>query len=371
MRLNVEEIEIRHVRMRLKSPFQTSFGVELDRDCVIICLRSEGLEGWGECVASSYPGYNYETTETAWHILRDFLIPAVMDDPIADVQSYRDRISHYRGHNLAKAGLEMAIWDWLGKVSGQSLSSMLGGVRQCVQVGVSIGLKKDKSDLLKTVSDYLDQGYQRIKLKIKPGKDLEIVRQVRKAYPELMLQVDANSAYTIEDAHIFRSMDDLNLVLIEQPLAEDDLIDHRELQAQLRTALCLDESIRCLRHARQAIQLEACRIINIKPGRVGGLDEAVKIHDFCQAKDVPVWCGGMLETNIGRASNLALASLPGFTLPGDISASDRYYEVDIAEPSFPLNPDSTIDMPKGSGLGVEVDREALDRFTLRKETFEA
>ena len=371
MSLDVEEIEIRHVRMRLKSPFQTSFGVELDRDCVILCLRSEGLEGWGECVASSYPGYNYETTETAWHVLRDFFIPAVLGVPIGDIQSYRDSISHYRGHNLARAGLEMTIWDWLGKASGQSLSSMLGGVRERVPVGVSIGLKEDEDALVKAVSNYVNQGYQRIKLKIKPGKDLEVVRPVRATYPELMIQVDANSAYTMEDAPIFRSMDDLELVLIEQPLAEDDIIDHRELQAQLETALCLDESVCCLRHARQAIQLEACRIINIKPGRVGGIDEAVKIHDFCQAKDIPVWCGGMLETNIGRASNLALASLPGFTLPGDISASDRYYEVDIAEPSFALNADSTIDVPKSPGLGVQVDREALDRFTLRKETFKA
>jgi O-succinylbenzoate synthase len=369
MRLNVEEIEIRHVRMRLKSPFQTSFGVEYDRDCVILCLRSEGLDGWGECVASSYPGYNYETTETAWHILGDFFIPAVLGDPIVDIQSYRNRISRYRGHNLARAGLEMAIWDWLGKARSQSLSSMLGGVRQCVPVGVSIGLKKDKAALLKTVSNYVDQGYRRIKLKIKPGKDLEVVQPVCEAYPELMIQVDANSAYTIEDAPIFQSMDDLDLVLIEQPLAEDDMIDHRELQAQLRTALCLDESIRCLRHARQAIQLEACRIINIKPGRVGGIDEAVKLHDFCQAKDIPVWCGGMLETNIGRASNLAMASLPGFTLPGDISASDRYYEVDVAGPSFALNADSTIDVPEDPGLGVQVDGKVLDRFTLRKETF--
>jgi O-succinylbenzoate synthase len=371
MRLNVEEIEIRHVRMRLKSAFQTSFGVELDRDCIILCLRSEGLEGWGECVASSYPGYNYETTGTAWHILSDFFIPAVLGDPIEDVQSYRDRISHYRGHNLARAGLEMAIWDWLGKASDQSLSSMLGGVSERVPVGVSIGLKENEDTLLQAVSDYVNQGYQRIKLKIEPGKDLDVVQPVREAYPVLMVQVDANSAYAIEDAQIFRSMDELDLVLIEQPLAEDDFIDHRDLQAQLSTSLCLDESIRCLRHARQAIQLEACRIINIKAGRVGGLDEAVKIHDFCLGEEVPVWCGGMLETNIGRASNLALASLPGFTLPGDISASDRYYEVDIAEPSFTLNADSTIDVPKGPGLGVQVDSKVLDRFTLRKEIFKA
>jgi O-succinylbenzoate synthase len=369
--MRIEEIEMRHLRMRLKSPFETSFGIEFDRDCVILCIRGEGIEGWGECVASSFPGYNYETAGTAWHVLSDFFIPAILGDAITDVQKYRDRIAHYRGHNLARAGLEMALWDGLGKAKGQSLASMLGGVKLSVPVGVSIGLMQDQAALLETVSDYIDQGYQRIKLKIKPGKDTEIVKAVRDVYPKWMLQVDANSAYTLSDAPIFRTMDDLDLVLIEQPLAEDDIIDHQKLQAQLKTALCLDESILCLRHAHQAIQLGACRIINIKPGRVGGLHEAVRIHDFCQSRDVPVWCGGMLETNIGRASNLALASLPGFTLPGDISASDRYYEVDIAEPSFSLNPDSTIDVPKDPGLGVQVDREALDGFTLRKETFKA
>jgi O-succinylbenzoate synthase len=371
MTLLIEEVELRHVRMRLKSPFQTSFGVEFDRDCVILSVRSGGIEGWGECVASSYPGYNYETAGTAWHILSDFFIPAVMESPIDNIQSYRDRIAHYRGHNLARAGLEMALWDWFGKSSGKSLSAMLGGVREKVSVGVSIGLKEDEATLLETVSDYLKMGYQRIKLKIKPGRDISVVRPVREAYPELRMQVDANSAYTLVDVPVFHAMDDLNLILIEQPLAEDDIIDHCELQAQLTTPVCLDESILSLRNARQAIQLEACRIINIKPGRVGGLDEAVKIHDYCQSKDIPVWCGGMLETNIGRASNLALASLPGFSLPGDISASDRYYATDIAQPSFVLNADSTIDVPTDAGLGVNVDNVALDRFTIRKETFRA
>ncbi|OGO20004.1 MAG: o-succinylbenzoate synthase [Chloroflexi bacterium RBG_16_48_8] len=371
MKLHIDEIEIRHIRMRLRSPFQTSFGVELDRDCIILCLRSDGIEGWGECVASSFPGYNYETAETARHVLRDFFIPTILGDWIEDVQSYQDRIGHYRGHNLARAGLEMALWDLFGKARGQSLSAMLGGVRTSVPVGVSIGIKEDEASLLEIVSDYINQGYRRIKLKIKPGRDIAVVKPVRENHPELLLQVDANSAYELSHAPIFQSMDDLNLVLIEQPLAEDDIIDHRQLQAQLKTPLCLDESILCLRHARQALQLEACRIINIKPGRVGGLSEAVRIHDFCRAKEVPVWCGGMLETNIGRASNLALASLPGFTLPGDISASDRYYEIDIAEPSFSLNEDSTIDVPEGPGLGVSVEVEALDHFTLRKETWKA
>ncbi len=355
--------------MRLCSPFRTSFGVEQDRDCIILCLQGDGIEGWGECVASSFPGYNYETVGTAWHILKDFFIPTILGKAIADIQHYRDGIAHYRGHNLARAGLEMALWDLLGKAKGQSLATLFKGERERVPVGVSIGLKEDEQTLLDVVSDYINSGYKRVKLKIKPGQDVEVVSPVRRAFPELMLQVDANSAYHLSDAPIFQAMDDINLVLIEQPLAEDDIIDHRELQKQLKTALCLDESILCLRHARQAIALGSCKIINIKPARVGGLSEAIQIHDYCYANGVPVWCGGMLETNIGRASNLALASLPGFTLPGDISASDRYYEIDIAEPSFVLNADSTIDVPKGPGLGVWVDQEALDRFTLRMESF--
>jgi len=371
MKIHIVQIEIRHVRTRLKSPFQTSFGVETDRDCLILCIRGDGIEGWGECVASSFPGYNYETVDTAWHILSDFFIPTILGDWIQDAQTYQDRISHYRGHNLARAGLEMALWDLFGKARGQSLSEMLGGVRKSVPVGVSIGLKDDEAALLKAVSDFVHQGYQRVKLKIEPGRDIAVVKPVREGYPELSLQVDANSAYDLSDAPIFQSMDDLNLVLIEQPLAEDDMIDHSHLQSQLKTALCLDESILCLRHARQALQLGACRIINIKPARVSGLSEAVRIHDFCWEKKVPVWCGGMLETNIGRASNLALASLPGFTLPGDISASDRYYNVDIAEPSFQLNEDSTINVPQDPGLGISVLVDALDRFTLRKETWKA
>jgi O-succinylbenzoate synthase len=371
MKIPIDEIEMRHVRMRLRSPFRTFFGAEFDRDCILLSLRGDGIEGWGECVASSFPGYNYETVGTAWHILKDFFIPALLRLAIADIQSYRDGIAHYRGHNLARAGLEMALWDLWGKAKGQSLSSLFKGEQESVPVGVSIGLQVDEQSLLNAVSEYVSSGYKRVKLKIKPGQDVKVVSCVRSAFTELMLQVDANSAYQLSDTPIFQAMDELDLVLIEQPLAEDDILDHRELQAQLKTSICLDESISCLRHARQAITLEACRIINIKAARVGGLSEAIKIHDYCYAHGVPVWCGGMLETNVGRASNLALASLPGFTLPGDISASDRYYETDIAEPSFVLNADSTIDVPKGPGLGVEVDQEALELVTLLKETFKA
>jgi O-succinylbenzoate synthase len=271
-----------------------------------------------------------------------------------------------RGHLMAKAGLEMALWDLLGKSQGRSLSQMLGGVHRKVEVGVSVGLQKTPAKLVEVVQGYTDAGYQRVKIKIKPGRDVDDTRAVRRAFPELRLQVDANSAYTLESAGSLTPLDDLELLLIEQPLAEDDLWDHHNLQVWFRTPICLDESITSLRLARQALDMEACRVINIKAGRVGGLSQAVAIHDLCLSREVPVWCGGMLETGVGRASNLALASLPGFTLPGDISATDRYYHEDISQERFTLNPGSTIDVPTVPGLGVSVNPVALKRVTIDK-----
>lgn len=362
--MKINQFTLRHLRMTLRTPFETSFGRIQTRDCILIEARADGLTGYGECVADADPGYSYETVQTAWHILRDFLIPAALNQEILHPSQLRQRLSFVRGHPMAKAGLEMALWDLAGKFQGQSLSAMLGGQRQRVEVGVSVGLQESPSALVKTVENYLAQGYKRIKIKIKPGRDIADAQAVRNAFPHLLLQVDANSAYHLEDAHSLLQLDDLNLLLIEQPLAEDDLWDHHHLQAQLRTPICLDESILSARHARQALEMGACRIINIKAGRVGGLSEAVAIHDVCLAQQVPVWCGGMLETGVGRAANLALASLPGFTLPGDISASDRYYAEDITQERFILNPDSTIDTPALPGLGVNIDMPALEKVTL-------
>ena len=365
--MRIESADLYHVRMRLKAPFETSFGVEHDRDAVIVRLRSEGLEGWGECVAGAVPGYSYETVGTAWHVLESFFLPALLGRDVAGVDDLRESLEPFRGHPLARAGLELALWDLVGRACGRSLAELLGGERRTVPVGVSVGLQVDARTLLAVVETFLVDGYRRVKLKIKPGRDLDVVRPVRAAHPGLALQVDANSAYVLDDRCVFQAMDSLDLLLIEQPLAEDDLLDHAALQADLKTALCLDESILSARHARQALDCGACRVINIKPARVGGLTEAVLIHDLCLARGIPVWCGGMLETGIGRASNLALASLPGFSLPGDLSASDRYYAEDLAEPRFTLNSDSTIDVPTGAGLGVEVDKRALERVTLRHE----
>jgi o-succinylbenzoate synthase len=285
---------------------------------------------------------------------------------VAGPVGFQRRAERVRGHPMAKAGLELALWDLQGKREGRSLRDLLGGERQRVDVGVSVGIQASPDALVRTVDGYLAQGYRRIKIKIKPGRDVADAVAVRRAHPAIRLQVDANSAYTLDSAPALRPLDDLGLLLIEQPLAEDDLWDHRVLQAQFRTPICLDESILSVRHARHALEMGACRVINIKPGRVGGLSEAVAIHDLCLARDVPVWCGGMLETGIGRAGNLALASLPGFTLPGDISATDRYYAQDITLDRFTLNADSTIDVPTGPGLGVTVDETALARFTLSR-----
>jgi o-succinylbenzoate synthase len=356
----IENVTLYHLSMTLQSPFETSFGRAIERECILLEVSAGGLTGYGECVADSNPGYSYETIGTAWHVLRDFLIPAILNREIETAQDIHDHVAHVRGHQMAKAGLEMAVWDLLGKKEGVSLRRLLGGERERVEVGVSVGIQASPQALVEVIAGYLDQGYRRIKIKIKPGRDVVDTRAVRLAFPELRLQVDANSAYTLESAVILRPLDDLDLLMIEQPLAEDDLWDHHYLQAQFATPLCLDESILSTRHARQALEMHACRIINIKAGRVGGLSQAVAIHDLCMSQAIPVWCGGMLETGVGRAANLGLASLPGFTLPGDISASDRYYAEDITHQRFTLNQDSTITVPEAPGLGVTINREILE-----------
>jgi len=369
--MKISSLILHHISMPLVAPFETSFGRETVRECIIVELHAEGLTGYGECVASREPGYNYETTGTAWHILKDFIAPLILGQDVKDAADFQGRVERIRGHHLAKAGVEMALWDLLGKRDGKSLKEMFSGTRDKVEVGVSVGIQESASVLVQTVESYLSQGYRRVKIKIKPGREVEETLAVRKAYPSLRLQVDANSAYTLESAQVLKKIDDLNLLLIEQPLFEDDIWDHRLLQAEFKTPICLDESVVSPRHARYALEMQACKIINIKPARVGGLSQAIAIHDRCIAQKVPVWCGGMLETGIGRASNLALASLPGFVLPGDISASDRYYHRDITNERFSLNDDSTISVPTGLGLGVTIDESALKEFSLAETTIKA
>lgn len=364
--MKIEKITLHHIRMKLQAPFETSFGRVDTRDCILVEMNAEGITGFGEVVADRDPGYSWETCGTAWVTLQDFLIPAILGRDVQDVADLQKRLSPVKGHQMAKAGLEMALWDVLGKAQGESLRELLGARRSSVEVGVSVGLQESPDILVSTVEDYLAEGYQRVKIKIKPGRDVGDTEAVRRAFPDLPLQVDANSAYTLQSAKDLLPLDDLDLLLIEQPLAEDDLWDHSKLQPKFRTALCLDESITKPQHARQALEMDACRIVNIKPGRVGGISQGVKIHDLCQEQDVPVWCGGMLETGVGRAANLALASLPNFALPGDISATERYYAEDITHERFVLNPDSTIDVPDKPGLGITIDRSMLEKVTLAK-----
>lgn len=363
--MKIERVELHHVDMPLAHPFETSFGREVTRPCILVALHAQGLTGWGECTADSGPWYSSETIETAWHVLRDFLMPALLGQDVETPADVVARFKRVRGHPMARAGLENAVWDLLAQAQGVSLVSMLGGTRERVPVGVSVGIEPSLDELLDRVAGHIAEGYARVKLKIKPGWDVEIVRAVRERWPDLRLQVDANSAYTLDDAAIFQELDEFDLLLIEQPLHHDDIVDHARLQRQLRTPLCLDESIHSPEHARWALDIDACRIINIKVGRVGGLTAAKQIHDLCAQRGVPVWCGGMLETNVGRAANVALAGLPNFSLPGDISASARYYRQDIAQPNFVLNADSSLTVPAGPGLGVHVIPEQLAAARLR------
>jgi O-succinylbenzoate synthase len=364
--MRIEEIEVRHLALPLVHPFETSFGREDVRQTILVAVRGGGLTGWGEAATSAGPWYEYETVDTCWHILVDFLGPLVLGQDVASPEDAARLMAPVRGHNLAKMGLEAAIWDLLGQAQDRSVSELLGGTRERVAVGVSIGVQDSIPALLGRIGEFWAQGYSRIKCKIRPGWDVEVVRQVRERYPDVPLMVDANSAYTLADAGHLIALDEFGLMMIEQPLAYDDLVDHAALQEQLETPICLDESVPTLAAARAALALESGRIVNIKPGRVGGLVAARAIHDLCRAHGIPVWCGGMLETGIGRAHNVALASLPGFTLPGDISASARYFHEDIVDPPFAVDDDGTMAVPSGPGIGVRVVPARLFAATQRQ-----
>jgi O-succinylbenzoate synthase len=369
--MKIDKIELRHTKMELVSPFTTSMGTEYDEEHIMVKVDAEGITGWGESVAEGTPFYSYETVPTAWHILQDFLIPSILGKDITSIDEAISLYSKVRGHMMAKAGLEAALWDVFAKAKNISLSKLLGGTKDKVDVGVSIGIQSNPEELIKKVEGYLAEGYKRIKIKISPGYDIRFVKALRKDFPDILLQVDANSAYELGHINLFKEMDNYNLLLIEQPLGYEDIYDHSKLQRELKTPICLDESIHSLDDARAAIELDSCRIINIKPGRVGGFTESKLIHDYCASRNIPVWCGGMLESGIGRAGNVALASLPNFTLPGDISASKRYYKEDIVEPEFIVNKDGTMDVPTKPGIGVEVNIEKLKKVTVNKKEYKA
>lgn len=367
----IEQIALHHVALPLVHPFETSFGRESTRPAVLVSVHSGSLTGWGECTAGSGPWYSSETVETAWHVLRAFLVPLLLGQQISTPEDVVARFERVRGHQMAKAALENAVWDLLAQAQDVPVRVLLGGQREQVEVGVSVGIEPTLEALVEQVAAFVAEGYGRVKLKIKPGWDVAPVRAVRARWPDLPLQVDANAAYTLAHLPVFQELDQMGLLLIEQPLHYEDMVDHAQLQARLATPLCLDESIHGPEHARWALDLGACRIINIKVGRVGGLSAARQIHDLCAARDVPVWCGGMLETNIGRAANVALATLPNMRLPGDISASARYYRQDIAAPNFALQAGSLLHAPTGPGLGVRVVPEQLAAVRLRHEVARA
>ncbi|GII76366.1 o-succinylbenzoate synthase [Sphaerisporangium rufum] len=364
--MKITGVELRRLALPLVSPFRTSTGVQTRRDVLLVRVVTPEGEGFAECVAMADPHYTAEYVDGAADVIRRFLLPALAARPGVDAQSAGRAMAPVRGHRMAKAALETALLDAELRAAGRSLAAFLGASRDRVPAGVALGIMRSVPELLDAVAGHLDQGYARVKLKIEPGWDVAPVRAVRERFgDELLLQVDANAAYTLADAAHLARLDDFGLLLIEQPLAEDDLVQHAALARRLRTPVCLDESIESARHAAAAITLGACSVINVKPGRVGGYLEARRIHDLCAAHGVAVWCGGMLETGLGRAGNLALAALPGFTLPGDLSASGRYYATDITEP-FVLR-DGHLTVPTGPGLGVTPLPEVLREVTTATE----
>jgi O-succinylbenzoate synthase len=365
--MRINQITLREVRMKLVTPFETSVERTEVRRIVLVEADVDGVTGWGECVAGETPTYSPETTDTAWHVLGDHLWPLLKGKEFGSAAEVWDLLGHVRGHNMAKGALEAAIWDAEARQKGLPLWKLIGGTREEIASGVSIGIKGSLEELVAAVKKELAAGYQRIKIKIKPGIDLEPVKRLRQEFPRIKLMVDANSAYRMEDWALLKQLEGFYLMMIEQPLGWDDLYGHVELQKKLETPICLDECIHSEELAEAAIRLGACKIINIKLGRVGGYSVAKRIHDLCQANGIPVWCGGMLEAGIGRAHNIALSTLPNFTLPGDVTASKRYWEEDIIEPEVVVSPQGTIRVPMGPGIGYEPRRDLIEKLTVRME----
>jgi o-succinylbenzoate synthase len=372
--VKIERIVLRQLRMPLVHFFETSFSRTYERQIVIVEVVSEGLSGWGEITAGEHPFYNEEWTEAAWLIARDYVAPRVIlsdskPREIAGAGDVNALSAHIRGHNMARGGVEAAVWDLQARRNGNPLWKEIGGgARREIPCGVSIGIQDSVEQLIEKIELELAAGYQRIKMKIKPGWDVDVIRQIRTRFPGIRLMADANSAYTLADAARLKQLDEFYLMMIEQPLAHDDIIDHAALQPQLETPICLDECIRTNHHAQQAIAMKAGRIINIKLGRVGGFGEAKRVHDTCEAAGIPVWCGGMLEAGIGRAHNIALATLPNFTLPGDVSASNRYWKRDIISPAVEITPQGTIAVRDEPGFGYAIDHDFMKHVTVREET---
>ncbi len=367
--MRIESVALRKLHLPMTEPFETSFGREEDKEVVLVEVTSDsGAVGMAECVAMAEPLYSEETTETAWHLIRDFLTPAVLGvevESLPDLQHFSERFSHFKRHNMAKAAVEMAVWDLYSAHTQQPLAELLGGVKTEIDVGISVGIQPDISALLHKIEGYLEQGFKRIKVKIKPGWDVEPLRAIRSAFGDIPLMADANSAYRLNDVEHLKRFDEFGLTMVEQPLAHDDIVDHGKLQQQLETAICLDESIHNVRDALLAIELGACRIINLKLGRVGGFGEGMKIHNVCREHGIGLWCGGMLETGIGRLHNVAITALPGFTLPGDTAPSARYFTEDIIDPPVVFAKPGVLTVEPLTGVAARVVRDRVEKWTVK------
>jgi len=369
--MKIEQVNLREIRMRLRAPFETSFGAVQDRRILLLEVVSDGMSGWGEGTAMEGPFFNSETIDTAWGILSDFLIPRVLNQEISSAREMPRLLAAVRGNEMAKAPLENAVWHLESLVRGLPLHRLLGGTLPEIPCGVSLGIQADVHRLLDLVEKEVAAGYQRIKLKIKPGKDVDVVREVRKQFPRIKLSVDANSAYTLADSDHLKRLDEFHLLMMEQPLDWDDIYFHSHLQKQILTSICLDESIRNLRNANAAVEMGSCRVINIKLGRVGGHGEAASIQNFCRSREIPVWCGGMIESGIGRAHNIAMSTQAGFVWPGDVSASQRYWDEDVIHPEVEVQANGFIRVPENPGLGYEIRQRRVRELTVRQQSYSA
>src|SRR5215469_14431202 len=367
--MQIEAITLREIRMPLVHFFETSFGRTTGRRILLLTVHTDGPEGWGECVAGEHPHYSEESIDTAWYAIEHYLAPALLGKTIMKASEAPALLERIRGHRMAKGALENALWDAEAQYRSVPLRKLLGGLRAEIPCGVSIGIQNSEEELLEKVETELAAGYRRIKVKCKPGWDINVFERIRKRWPDILLSCDANSAYTLDQAEHLKQFDRFNLLMIEQPLWHDDFYFHSQLQKQLKTAICLDEAIHGRRDSQAAAELGSCRIINIKVGRVGGFSEAVAVHDVAQRAKMPVWCGGMLETGIGRSHNIALSTLPNFTLPGDVSASKRYWKEDIIDPAVEISPHGFIKVPQGAGRGFELKTNLIEKLTVRKKEF--
>ncbi|WP_453997536.1 o-succinylbenzoate synthase [Bacillus nitroreducens] len=367
--MKVKKVTLHLIEQKLLSPFVTGIGKVEKRESILVEVEdTEGVVGWGEVVAFSSPWYTEETIKTCWHMIEDFLVPQIVNEAYDHPQQLQNNFQSIKRNNMAKASIDMAFWDIYSKKQGISLSKAIGGTKNFIDSGVVVSLNSIEKVLSK-IEEHIKAGYKRIKIKIKPGQDYKLLQQIRREFPTISLMVDANSAYSLKDTYHLKALDEFHLLMIEQPLAEDDIIDHAKLQKELQTPICLDESITSIDDARQAIELGSCRVMNIKIGRVGGMTEAIQIHNLCQSHQIPVWCGGMLETGISRAHNIALASLPNFTIPGDISASSRYWDRDVIDPEVVVE-NGRIAVPDGPGIGFNIDWEYIHHLTKQKKVLQ-